>query len=326
MAVLYPFSDQLPVWQVLGATLLILLISAVIIRAVKRLPYLFVGWLWFVIALLPVIGIIQISLTTPYAIADRYHYLPSIGIAIMLAWGIPILFQRLEIRKKILFSVAIAVLCMLAVLTWMQCGYWKNSIALFNHTLQVTKDNYVAHNNLGLALSEEGIIKEAMVHYNEAIRLKPDYVPAYINRGIAYVEFGQYQMAIEDYNKAIRLKPGNAEASKAFNNRGNVYTRLGQYQRAIEDFNQAICINPDYAYAYYDRGIVYRELSQHQRAMEDFSTAIRLKPDFADAYNNRALVYFSQKNIFSGCSNARKACALGNCKILEDAKGKGLCR
>ncbi len=132
-------------------------------------------------------------------------------------------------------------------------------------------------------------------------------------------------MAIEDYNKAIRLKPGNIEASEAYNNRGNVYTKLGQYQMAIEDYNKAIRLKPDYAYAYNDRGIVYGELSQYQRAIEDFNTAIGLKPDYAKAYNNRALVYFNQKNIFSGCSNARKACALGNCEILEDVKGKGLC-
>ena len=95
---------------------------------------------------------------------------------------------------------------------------------------------------------------------------------------------------------------------------------------AIEDFNNAIRLKPDYAYTYNNRGIVYGELSQYQRAIEDFNTAIGLKPDYAKAYNNRALVYFNQKNIFSGCSNARKACALGNCKILEYAKDKGLCR
>jgi tetratricopeptide (TPR) repeat protein len=258
--------------------------------------------------------------------ADRYTYFPFIGIAIMVAWGIPLLLQREDTRKKILFPAAITALAIMAFFTWQQCGYWKNNIDLFNHTLQVTKDNYVAHNNLAIALLAEGKIKEAIDNYNKSIRLKPDNAYAYNNRGIAYVELGQYQMAIEDYNKAIRLKPGNDEASEAYNNRGNVYTKLGKYQMAIEDFNKAIRLKPDYAYAYNDRGIVYGELNQYQRAIEDFNTAIGLKPDYAKAYNNRALVYFNQKNIFSGCSNARKACSLGNCKILEDAKGKELCR
>ena len=100
LAVFYPFSDQLPLWQVLGASLLILVISAAVIVMIKRLPYLFVGWLWFAITILPVIGIIQVG---NYAMADRYHYLPSIGIAVMLAWGIPSLIKSEDIRKKILF-------------------------------------------------------------------------------------------------------------------------------------------------------------------------------------------------------------------------------
>ena len=148
MAAFYPFSDQLPAWQVFGTTFLIIVISAAFIVMAKRLPYLFVGWLWYVITLLPVTGIIQISSAAPYSMADRYHYLPSIGIAVMLAWGIPFLIKHEDTRKKILFPAAIACFAILAVLTWQQCGYWKNSTELFNHALQVTKDNALAHNNL----------------------------------------------------------------------------------------------------------------------------------------------------------------------------------
>ena len=155
--------------------------------------------------------------------ADRYTYLPSIGIAIMLAWGIPLLFPREDIRKKILFPAAIAVLAIMAVLTWQQCGYWKNSITLFSHALQVTKDNYLAHSNLAIALFKEGKIEEAIDHYNKAIRIKPSS-QFYGNRGIAYNKLGQYQLAIEDYNTAIRLKPDYAEA---YNNRGLLYLNQG---------------------------------------------------------------------------------------------------
>jgi tetratricopeptide (TPR) repeat protein len=323
LAIIYPYAHSFQLWQVIGAASVLVAISVAVIFLVKKTPFLAVGWFWYLGALFPVSGLLQCS---DQARADRYTYFPFIGIAIMAAWGIPLLIKSEVVRKKILFPAAIAALAIMAVFTWQQCGYWKNSIDLFNHTLQVTKDNYVAHNNLALALLAEGKIKEAIDHYNESIRLKPDNAYAYINRGIAYVELGQYQTAIEDYNKAIRLKPANTEASEAYNNRGNVYTKLRQYQMAIEDYNKAIRLKPDYAYAYNDRGIVYGELSQYQRAIEDFNTAIGLKPDYAKAYNNRALVYFSQKNIFPGCSNAQKACALGNCKILDDAKGKGLCR
>jgi protein O-mannosyl-transferase len=286
MTVFYPFPNQIPAGEVLFASLLILVISAAVIAVVKRLPYLFVGWLWYAITILPVIGIIHIS---TYAMADRYHYLPSIGIGIMMAWGIPLLFPREDMRKKILFPSGIAVLAMLSVLAWQQCGYWKNSIALFNHALQITKDNYVAHSSLGVVLFAEGKTEEAIDHYNKAIHITPDYFLPYSNRGIAYVKLGQYQRAIEDCSQAIRLKPDYVEA---YNSRGTAYARLVQYQLAIEDYNEAI----------------------------------RLKPDYADAYNNRGTTYLLQGNNELGCPDAKKACALGNCKILEMAKSKGVCR
>ena len=320
LAVFYPFSDQLPVWQVLGAVLLILVISAAVIVAVKRLPYLFVGWLWYAITILPVIKIVQVGND---AMADRYTYLPSIGIAIMLAWGTPLLFPRADMRKKILFPAGIAALAIIAVLTWQQCGYWKNSITLFSHALQVTKNNYLAHASLASGLGKEGKIGEAIAHYNEAIRLTPDYAAAYSNRGIAYAKLGQYQRAIENYNAAIRLTPDYAIA---YNNRGIIYCVLGQYQLAIDNCNEAIRLQPDYAEAYSNRGLDYAKLGQYQRAIEDFNKAIRLKPDFAEAYNYQGLAYLAQGNNKLGCRDAQKACELGNCKTLEAAKGRGYCR
>ena len=125
MAVFYPFSFQLPAWQVWGSVFLLLFISIIVIMSMRRLPYLFTGWLWYVITLLPVTGIIQ---ARNFSMADRYTYLPLIGIAVMLAWGIPPLIKNEDMRKKILFPASIAALAIMAVLTWHQCGYWKNSI------------------------------------------------------------------------------------------------------------------------------------------------------------------------------------------------------
>ncbi|MFZ1036615.1 MAG: tetratricopeptide repeat protein [Smithella sp.] len=320
MAVFYPFSFQLPAWQVWGSVFLILFISVVVIISMRRLPYLFTGWFWYAITLLPVIGIIPVG---GFSMADRYTYLPLIGITVILAWGIPSLIKSEDMRKKILFPAAMAFLAILTFLTWQQCGYWKNSIDLFNHTLQVTKDNYVAHNNLALALLAQGRTQEAIDHYNEAIHLRSDDINIYSNRGNAYAKLGQRQRAIEDYNEAISLKPDYATA---YINRGNVYNELGQYKMAIEDFNKAVRLRPDYAdTAYNSRGSVYFKLGQYQMALEDFTNAIRLKPDNADAYNNRGIVYFIQGNNKQGCFDTQKACALGNCKTLEVVKVTGLC-
>ena len=171
LAIIYPYAYSFQLWQVIGAASVLLAISVAVVFLVKKTPFLAVGWFWYLGALFPVSGLLQCS---DQARADRYTYFPFIGIAIMAAWGIPLLIKPEVTRKKILFPAAIAALAIMAVFTWQQCGYWKNSIDLFNHTLQVTKDNYVAHNNLALALSAQGKIKEAIDHYNKSIRLKPD--------------------------------------------------------------------------------------------------------------------------------------------------------
>jgi tetratricopeptide (TPR) repeat protein len=284
LAVFYPFPAQIPVWQVLISTVLIVCISAVVIITRKRLPHLFVGWLWYAITILPVIGIIQIA---GYAMADRYHYFPSIGIAVGLAWGIPLLIQREEMRKKILLPLGIASLAVMAFLTWRQCGYWKNSISLFDHSLQVTEDNYLARNNRGIAYAKAGQYELAIDDYNMAIRLNPHF-DAYNNRGSAYAKTGEYQLAMGDYNKAIEL---NRDFTDAYSNRGTVYFILRQYQLCIEDFSHAIRLHPDNALSYKNRGNAYFELGRYQTAIDDYNKAIRLKPDYVTVYNNRGNAY-----------------------------------
>jgi tetratricopeptide (TPR) repeat protein len=197
------------------------------------LPYLFIGWLWYAITILPVLGI---TYTGVHWIHDLYTYLPSIGIAFMLAWGIPSLIRSDNIRKKILFPAAIAVLAVLAFLTWQQCGYWKNSINLWNHALKVTKDNYLAHNSRGIAYGESGEYQRAIDDFNKAIDLKTDYFKAFNNRGFAYAKLGQYQRAIKDYGEAIRLKP---DYTKAYTNRAIVYLNQGNNISGCNDARKA---------------------------------------------------------------------------------------
>ncbi len=354
LAVFYPFPAHIPIGQTWGTLLLMIVISIGVMIFAKRQPYLFVGWFWFVITIALVIGILQIG---EFSMADRYHYLPSIGIAIMLAWGMPLLFTLKTLHKKILFPAAITLLIMMSVITWKQCGYWKNSITVFSHALNATKNNYLAHNNLGLALFTEGIIDEAIRHYNEVIRLRPHDVVPLQNKAIVYTRIGQYQMAIENYNQSIRMNPDDAEAYYAKGNiylglgqyqkaaddlsraialrpdnpaiyyhRGTAYIHLAQYQQAIADYSQAVALNPAYFDAYNNRAFIYLKLGWYQQAVGDYSQAIRLKPDYADAYNNRGFVHLLTGNMESGCQDARKACNLGTCSTLQLANGKGLCR
>jgi hypothetical protein len=237
MAIFYPFSDQIPLWQVMGASLLILVISVAVIVMIKRLPYLFVGWMWFSITIFPVIGIIQVSISTPYAMADRYHYLPSIGLAVMMAWGIPALIKSEEIRKKFLFPAGIIFLAVISFISWNQCGHWKNSITLFSHASQVGKyNNYLAYSRLGNIYGKLGQYQLAIENFTEVIRLKPDYYIAYNGRGISYERLGQYPLAIENFNKAIRLNPNYAEA---YYNRGFTYLLQGNKELGCPDAQKA---------------------------------------------------------------------------------------
>ena len=164
--------------------------------------------------------------------------------------------------------------------------------------------------------------KKATEYLNNAVKLKPDYVEAYNSRGLAYFNLGKYQLATEDYNKALRLKPDNAYA---YYNRGSAYRHLGKHQLAIEDYNEALRLKPDYAHAYYNRGAAYDDLGKYLRAIEDYNEAIRLKPDYVEAYNNRGVTYLLQGNNNLGCHDAQKACALGDCKLLDLVKSQGLC-
>ena len=356
LAIDYTYYYSLPLWTVLIFGIILILITLAVLYHIKTMPFLFVGWFWYLGTLVPIAGLIQLDWLV---ITDRYIYLPSVGIAIMLAWGIPLLFPSENMRKKILFPAGIVITIILTVLTWQQCGYLKNSIELWSHALKVTKNNAFGHNDLGLALFAEGKIEEAISHYNmairtspsvvlpyacnnrgnayaklgqyqraiadynEAIRLNPNYAESYNNRGNTYATRGQYQRAIEDYNEAIRLKP---DYVFAYNNRGNAYAKLGQYQRAIEDYNEAIRLKPDYVFAYNNRGSACYNLGQYQRAIANYHEAIRLKPDYAQSYNNRGVAYLNQGNKEQGCRDAQKACELGICAALEWAKGKGYCR
>ena len=284
LAIFYPFPAHTSVWQVIGASLLIIGITSFVIIMGKRLPYIFVGWMWYAITIFPVIGIIQVG---NFAMADRYYYLPSIGIGVMLAWGIPLSFKNERVRKKILFPAVIVFLAILTFLAWEQCGYWKNNIGLWNHALNVTKDNYMAHNNLASALLEKEETQKAIYHYNKAISIN-NYAAAYYNKGV-------------------------------------IYYRLGQYQQSIMNFQEAIRLKPDYAEAYYNLGMIYNFLGQHQSAIKNYNEAIRIMPNHANAYNNRAFIYLNMGNNISGCSNAQKACNLGNCGTLTWAKSTRVC-
>jgi Tfp pilus assembly protein PilF len=278
LAVFYPFVEQLPVWKVLIAFVIIVLISSAVIMTIKRFPYLFVGWFWYLIILLPVIGIIQVG---NHAIADRYAYLSSIGISIMLAWGIPQLFNSDGLRKKILLPVALAVIAILALLTWKQSSYWKNSITLYEHALQITENNDLVHYNLGLALDTEGKRQEAIYHYQTAIRINPQYWNAFYNLANVFKEQGNIEEAINNFREVLRINPDHVDAH---NNLGIILEKqFGRYDEAISHYQSCLKIEPDNYGIHFNLGIALAKKGDIKEAITHFRQAIDLKPDFEDA-------------------------------------------
>jgi len=286
LAVYYPYDFAMTLWGILIAGIILIFITAIVVHYIRPLPFLFTGWFIYLGTLVPVIGFVQVG---TQSMADRYTYLPSIGIAVMLAWGVPMLFRSENIRKKILLPAAAVILIVLSVLTWHQCGYWKNSSTLFSHALRVTQDNYVGHNRLASFLAERGNLNASIFHYNKALKIRQpqsSYAGNYIARGLVYAKLLMHQQAIDDFNNAISIKPDLAEA---YYTRGTYYGKSrGQYTLAIDDLNEAIRLKPDYYEAFNNRGIILNILGAYRKAIDDFHQAIKLYPDYADAFNNKA--------------------------------------
>jgi tetratricopeptide (TPR) repeat protein len=276
LAVFYPYEYSAPWWQIIACLILLLAISAFAIFYIKKAAFLFVGWFWYLGTLVPVIGLIQVG---RQSMADRYTYFPSIGIAIILIWGIIHLWPEEKMRKIIVIPAAI-ILAALAFLTWQQCGYWKNSTTIFSHTLQVTKNNYLAHTNLGVALVKDGKTEEGISHYHEALQIKPDDSNAHYNLANALKKQGAIDGAIAHYREAVKWNP---DYSKAHNNLGVCLEAQGLRDEAILHYRQALQNDSSNHGIHFNLGIALAKNGEIKEAAEHFRLAVNLKPDYEEA-------------------------------------------
>ncbi|HOU52196.1 MAG TPA: tetratricopeptide repeat protein, partial [Smithella sp.] len=290
LAVFYPYEYVLPPWKILFSAAVILVITLIVMYYIRKKPFLFVGWYIYLGTLVPVIGLVQVG---SQAMADRYTYVPSLGITFVLAWGIPSIIENQKLRKRFLAPVAVIFLSLLMLLTWQQCHYWKNSVTVFIHAISVTKNNALAHNQLGLAFYEQGRDREALYHFDKTILLQPAQDSAYNNRGAIYLKYGRTEQALQDFNKTLAVNPHYV---KAYNNRANLYIQERQYRLAMEDLNEAIRLQPDYVLAYFNRGLLSAGLGDYQKAIHDFDSVTMLNANHVYAYHNRASLYFNMGN------------------------------
>jgi len=280
LAVFYPHPGYWPLWQILASALVVAATTVIALIFIKSRPWFIVGWLWFLGTLVPVIGLVQVG---TQAMADRYTYVPLIGIFIVLSWGLTELVKHSMIGRWKTAVFAAVVLGVLLSVTWKQIGYWKNSITLFERALEVTENNYVAHNNLGHRLMELGKTEDAIKHYRNALALNPSFETAHLNLGFIYSSQGELNQAIYHYSKALEINPDYAVA---YNNLGNALYRLGQSNKAIPNYLKAIKINPDYAEAYNGLGAALIRQGDVKGAVNCFKKAISINPDYHGAQTN----------------------------------------
>jgi protein O-mannosyl-transferase len=340
LAVFYPHPEStLATWKWVVCSIVLVTITTISIRLIKKAPYFVVGWFWYLGTLIPVIGIVQVG---GQAMADRYAYVPLIGIFIIVAWGLPDFLEKWPFKEQLLSISTVILIPMLMVITWTQVSLWKNSISVFKRAFRVSNEqsynSYIINYHLGNAFFDKQKTGEAISHYKMAIELNPEFVNAYSNLGGALFVEGKNEDAISHFKTAIELKPDHADAHynlgatliaerkseeaishfkmaikikpdyiKAYNNLGAALVTQGRNEEAISHYKKAIQIKPDYALAHYNLGDALVIQGKNEEAISHFKIAIQIKPDYVDAHFNLGVVLFTAGRNEEAISHYKKA-------------------
>jgi tetratricopeptide (TPR) repeat protein len=283
LAVFYPHPDVLSPWQTGFAVLLLATVTGVSVWQARRAPWLLVGWLWYLGTLVPVAGIVRAG---DQAMADRFTYVPHVGLLIAIVWGVATWIPRGRARRLLPAAAAVAIAASVLT-TRLQLRHWRDSLALFGHALAVTERNGVAHTNYGFALLELGRAEEALAHFQEAVAIEPRHVKARMNLGYGLATVGRSEEAIVEYHEAIRLGPGHAPSHY---NLGLELAERGQLDEAVAQYREALRLDPAYVKAHNNLGLVLASRGQLAEALVHYQAALALDPGLAAAHNNAAVV------------------------------------
>ncbi len=323
LGVFYPFPESIPLWEAIASTAVLIVVTSAALKLRARYPVLFVGWLWYLITLVPVIGIVKIGLQS---MADRYAYIPSIGIFIIVVWSLADLFHNRPRSKLVLSCITGLCIILLSVNAWLQTSYWKDTMTLFTHTLASTKDNYIAlcaigreletqgkynealqkfdeaivvapwydsaQTHQGIMLMKRGMFEAAIIKFNKALAQNPTSVPAHINLGIVMALQDRPEEAIQHFQIAVKLEPRSAAAN--YNLAFTLY-KLGKPDEAISHYAIALATDPIDHECHNNLGIALAGQERYNEAIRHFKEALRIKPDFLDAGNNLELALQKQR-------------------------------
>jgi tetratricopeptide (TPR) repeat protein len=276
---MYPHpGNSLVAWQVVVGAFVLIAITAVVLRFRAR-RYLVVGWLWFLGTLVPVIGLVQVG---DAAMADRYAYIPLIGIFVMIAFGLADFGEQRKIGLWLAIP-AVVVIVGLALLTHRQIGYWQSNVGLWSHTLAVTQNNFIAEDNLGGALILEGKEEEAQPHFQAAARINPRDPMSRSNLGTYFQTHNQLPEAIAQYEVAVGLTTDAGLLSETYANLGVAYGKLGEDAQAYRSFEQSLRFNPNRFNAWLGLGVLAQKHGNTEEAIRELSRSVQLQPT-AQAY------------------------------------------
>ena len=302
LAVLYPFTaGGVGVSEVVLSLVLLAGISTGVFILRRRRPCFLTGWLWYLIMLAPVIGIVQVG---AQARADRYTYLPQIGLYLLLTWAAADLCAGWRHRRVVLGGGSMIILMALIFCARAQTAYWRNSESLWTHTLACTSDNFIGHNNLGIALLKTGNVDEAMVHYQKALEINPDFAEAHNNLGNFLFQKGSVDEAMVHYQKALEINPDYAEAHY---NLGYALLKMGNVDEAIAHLQKALQINPDYAEAHNNLGVILLQKGNVDEAITHYQKALQINPDYAEAHNNLGYALIQKGSVDEATAHFQKA-------------------
>jgi tetratricopeptide (TPR) repeat protein len=258
-------------------------LSILVLWQIRRRPYLAVGWFWYLGTLVPVIGLVHFG---GQAMADRYTYIPLIGISIMIAWaGGEFLKRWRQLRIWVAILVGL-VFCALLIVTQMQVGYWRDDYTLFSHAVKVTQNNYLAHYNLAKSLERKGEYGQAIENYEKVVQIHPRDYEAYNNMGVMFLKQGQLDQAVLSYEQSLKIKP---DYIAAIYNLGLAKLKQGRYEEAIAQFTRVLAVKPDLPEAHNELGDAYMQLCKYDLAIKSYEESLKFKPDYLTAMYNAGM-------------------------------------